>query len=196
MTVVALLCMMANHVAAQNQPPAAAQAPVRSSGPEISVVPLKVQVVISKYQGDKRVSSLPYELTVDAGGRPFGGKASVRMGAQVPVGVAAPGNQGQEAPAPGAPLFKDVGTNIDCTAVAVGQGRYTVTVVIEDTSVYADDQRPDRTSRVNGIPTFRAYRSTNTVVTVGDGRTYPFTMAADKITGEVIKADVTVTVVK
>ncbi len=42
--------------------------------------PLQVQVVISRYQGDKKVSTLPYSLSVEPGR-----KTSLRMGAEVPV---------------------------------------------------------------------------------------------------------------
>ena len=51
-------------------------------------VPLQVQIVMSRYQGEKRISSVPYTLTVNAntlqdegGGRP----SQLRMGARVPV---------------------------------------------------------------------------------------------------------------
>ena len=44
------------------------------------VVPLKVQVVISRYQGEKKVSSMPYNLSMNAGNR-----ANLRMGAKIPV---------------------------------------------------------------------------------------------------------------
>ena len=34
-----------------------------------AIVPLKIQVVLSKYQGEKKISSLPYELTVRTDGK-------------------------------------------------------------------------------------------------------------------------------
>ncbi len=53
------------------------------------LVPLDVQVVVNRYQGDKRVSSLPYTLAVNANDRTI---SSIRMGARVPVsrGATAP----------------------------------------------------------------------------------------------------------
>ena len=37
----------------------------------MQAMPLKIQVVISRYQGDKKISSLPYSLSVTGGrGRP------------------------------------------------------------------------------------------------------------------------------
>src|SRR5687768_11510640 len=55
-------------------------------------VPLQVQVVMSRYQGEKKISSVPFTLSVnantmqDGGGRP----SQLRMGARVPVPRTAP----------------------------------------------------------------------------------------------------------
>ena len=46
------------------------------------IVPLKVQIVISRYQGEKKVSSLPYTLAVNAN---LTNKTSLRVGSQVPI---------------------------------------------------------------------------------------------------------------
>ena len=52
-----------------------------------SIVPLKVTIMLSKYQGDKKVTSMPYELTV----RTDSNNASIRMKTQVPTpGFGAP----------------------------------------------------------------------------------------------------------
>ena len=45
------------------------------------VIPLEVQVVIAKYQGEKRISSLPYILAVNANSS----QAQLNIGAEVPV---------------------------------------------------------------------------------------------------------------
>src|SRR4051812_37392869 len=47
--------------------------------------PLKVTVVLSRYQGDKRVSSMPYVMGVTAGATAPGPKSTLRMGTDVPV---------------------------------------------------------------------------------------------------------------
>ena len=51
-------------VAAQQPPPAPGVKP-----PPPQNVPLELQVVISRYQGDKRVSSLPYVLSLKSSGQ-------------------------------------------------------------------------------------------------------------------------------
>ena len=45
------------------------------------------------------------------------------------------------------------------------------------------------------IPTFKSFLSTNTVI-LKDGQTMQYTTATDKVTGEVTKVDVSVTVLK
>ena len=47
-------------------------------------MPLEVQVVISRYQGDKRVSSMPYVLVVNANAQ---AAIELNMGAEVPIPI-------------------------------------------------------------------------------------------------------------
>ena len=48
-------------------------------------IPLKVTVVLSRFQGEKRMSSMPYVLGVMASGWGAGPKTTLRMGVDVPV---------------------------------------------------------------------------------------------------------------
>jgi hypothetical protein len=170
------------------------------------LVPLKVQIVISKYQGDKKISSLPYTLSVNAndghesigsGGQYSPNKiVRLRMGAQVPVpSMAMPVVDGKQMPTAGPVQYKDVGTNIDCWAWANEDDRFNVSISIEDSSVYADGQTAQGAPRLNDIPTFRSFRSEATVI-LKDGQTSQFTAATDKVSGETTRVDVTITVVK
>src|ERR1051325_8269058 len=127
-------------------PPPVAQAP-RPTPQEraavlASIVPLKVTITLSKYQGDKKVSSMPYELTM----RTDNNKVSIRMGTQVPTptfGSPNPAAADPTRPPPtiGPFVMRDVGTNIDCYASNLDNGLYAVTVTIEDSSIYEDAQR-------------------------------------------------------
>jgi hypothetical protein len=166
------------------------------------IVPVKVKIVLSKYQGERKISSLPYEMAV----RTDGTTSNIRMATQVPVpgmGAALPpappalNADGAAKPAPPAPgrigpfNYHDVGTNIDCRVTNLDTGRYSVTVTIEDSSVYRDDP----SSKATGVPAFRSFRTLNSLI-LRDGQTTEFTAAADKVSGEVIRAEVTLTVVK
>src|SRR5690349_3229901 len=87
-----------------------------------SIVPLNVHVVVSKYQGDRRISSMPYTVTLANDNVRVG----VRMGTKIPV-------QTLTAPGAGAMFnYQDVGTNIDALARSLDSGRFSVTLIIED----------------------------------------------------------------
>jgi hypothetical protein len=180
----------------------AAQDP-QSGGPKAGpLIPLKVQIVVSRYQGEKKVSSLPYTLTVNANdgfisadGRfnPFK-VAQLRTGASVPVPALASPKEGPMGPM-GPVQYKAIGTNIDCTAQSTADGRFRVDISIEDTSVYSEGQTAQGVAKLDDIPSFRTFQSSNSVI-LKDGQSAQFTAAADRINGEVTKVDVTVTVVK
>jgi hypothetical protein len=168
---VLLILAAAVTMAAQNPPPAK------------PMVPLKVQVVIAKYEGDKKVSSMPYTLSVTANAD----RVSLRMGSQIPVPSWTQPTQPNQSPIQNF-TFLTVGTSIDCTATSTDDGRFRVVVHIEDTSVQ------ERAPTIP-VPTLRNFSIEN-AMTLRDGQTAQFTSAADKTTGEVVKVDVTLTVEK
>jgi hypothetical protein len=159
-----------------------------------TATPLKVQVTISRYQGDKKLSSMPYTLSVNTSTSTPGFQevSRLRMGAKVPVmGFATPVVDGQRIAA-GPISYQDVGTNIDCFVSTTEDGRYKVTVTVEDTSVYSEDQSPPT---VKGSPTFRTFVQTNAAI-LRDGQSTQFASATDKVNGETLKIDVMLNVVK
>ena len=153
-----------------------------------SVVPLKLQVVISRYEGEKKISSMPYTLSVNAGR-----KASLRMGTSVPIASTSftPNAAGGAAVNPLTSYnYRDIGTNIDCSTSALDDGRFFVELNIVDNAV---DEQP-RNNAVP-LPSLRNFQSNNSLV-LKDGQTAQFTAAVDKLTGVVTKVDVGLTVVK
>ena len=165
-------------------------------------VDLSVEVTISRYQGDELVSSLPYVLAVTSSTRdrpfgPSGAPSSLRMGAEVPVLTllqpASPDGRSGPAVHGGPFTYRPVGTQIDCFASGVGDDRYRVTVIVEDSSVYGDDATSMETIRAPGAPVFRSFESSNTLV-LRDGQSRQYTAAADRVTGESIRVDVALTV--
>ena len=142
---------------------------------------VKVQVVIARYEGDKKVSSLPYTMSVTANTNE---RASIRMGSQVPV----PSTNTATTPPVTTYQYMNVGTSIDARATLMDDGRFSVVVSIEDSSV--SERRASA-----ALPTLRSFTTQNTVL-LKDGQTGQFTAAADKTTGEVVKVDVTLTVEK
>ena len=163
------------------------------------VVPIDVEIVISRFQGDKKVSSLPYALTVNAkdtseSNRPL---TQLRMGGKVPLPTfqapVGPDGKSPTGMVGGGPVsYEEVGTNIDARARPMGDGRFELTIMVADTAVAASQAPP---SGGSALPVIRTFRSSNNLV-LRDGQTRQFTAAADRITGEVVKVDVTLKVAK
>jgi hypothetical protein len=192
-TVLACVFVLATSVLGQAKPQApapqeraAAPAAAPAEAPR-PLVPLKVQIVLSRMKGDKKVSSLPYVLGVTANDRIA--KTSLRMGVEVPVPT---GN--------GAFSYRSVGTNIDCDAHSTAGDAFRLSVLVQDSSLQFDAQRsnetaPDKTGIVGNVPVFRQFNSSFQIV-LRDGQTTQYTSAVDPISGEVMKIDITLTVLK
>ncbi len=160
------------------------------------LVPLSVDVTVTRYQGEKKISSMPFVLAVNANKLGQAGPALLRMGAKVPVPTvpAPPGTAaGAAASPPPSVNYQDIGTNIDCTAKVVEAG-FELRVSVSDTSVYTNIQ-DTATPTVGNMPVFRSFQSTNTLV-LRDGQSREFTAATDRVSGEVIRIAVTLKVVK
>ena len=147
--------------------------------------PLRVQVVISRYQGDKKVSSLPYTLLVTADERP----TIVRFGLQMPVQTMIKDTASI--------AFRDVGTTLDCTAESQDDGRFKVSLQVEQAAFGSDFERKAiaGTSAPASVPLQSMFRSSN-VMLLRDGQTVQWVAAADPTNGETLKIDVSLAVVK
>ena len=159
-------------------------------------VPLRVQVVVSRFQGDKKVSSVPYTLAVIAND---GDKTSLRMGVDVPVPqtVFQASKTGEN---PGAPItsytYRSVGTNIDCTAKSSDATLFKLDLAVSDTSVFMTPKEGNvAPTTATGMPAFRSFTSSFHML-LKDGQTAQHTTATDAVSGEVLKLDVTLTVLK
>jgi hypothetical protein len=179
--VAGLVLGLTPHAYAQEAEPPARAASLPTS-PVVEI--LRVQIVIAKYQGEKKSASAVYELMVPTNGN----HKMLRVGVQVPLNVA-------QGTGPSTVLFKDVGVAIDCAARPLDGGRYTLDVTVSDSSIYTDDQRPGTPSASGGPPVIRSFQTSSTLV-VRPGVSSQFGVATDKVSGDVTKADVTVTVVK
>jgi len=176
--------------------------PAATPNTALVVMPLKIQVVISRYQGDKKISSLPYSLSVSGGGGrmdptagpAFVGRANLRMGTKVPVPVTTFGPADKSPGAVQSYQYQDVGTNIDCQVWAVDESRFRVEITIDDSSVYPDESK-EPAGAVKGAPSLRSFRASDAMM-LKDGGTAQFTAATDKVSGETVRVDVTLTVIK
>ena len=139
----------------------------------------RVQIVVSRYNGDKRVATQPYELVTVANGQ----RKAIRIGAEVPVDGWVTNDKGASTP------YKNIGTNIICDLSWQEDGRFLVSLHITSSSLYPDDKKP------GARPTFRTYMLEG-MAYLKDGQTAEIATATDGLTGEVIKAEVTVRTIK
>jgi len=172
---------------AQEAAPAATPKVVEKPAPAKGLIPVKLQFVISKYQGEKKISSVPYLLSVNIGGP----RAGLRMGAQVPYATTQV-SDGVKTPSYS---YRDVGVGIDVSnQMLLDSGLYKMDVVIEDTSISSSNQVQGAPS-ISAVPVFRTFRANNSVM-LREGQQMQLTTAADPISGDVMRVDVTLTVVK
>ena len=202
MALIVIVCVSSIGVLVAQEP--AAQAPrqtLPTSPKQNQNIPLELQVVIARYQGDKRISSLPYVLSMKSSivSRDFrpGTAASLRLGSRVPIRtqVLTPAAEGKPASTTNSVSYENVGTNIDAGASALEDGRFEVTITINESSVVTDPQDLKATPGSDSYPVFRSYQSTNTFF-VKEGQTTQFTAASDRVSGEVVRVEVKLTVVK
>jgi hypothetical protein len=196
-TTAALLACAAVAVRAQDNPGTGGPQPTPPRASQ-ALVPLKVTLVISRYQGDKKLSSLPYTLMMTANDRQ---PTRLRLGTQVPVvsTVFAATSAGKEATAPLQSYnYKDVGTNIDCEASTAADGAFKLSLTIADSSVYYPDRTETTVASVvtaAGAPAFRSFNSTFNIL-LRDGQTAQYIAATDTVSGQTLKLDATVNVQK
>lgn len=151
---------------------------------------LKVQVVFTEYEGDKKLKSLPYSLLVTTHTRDTWPEAKIRVGSRVPVYT------GSEH---GSVTYMDVGTNIDCRAEAIAEGQYRIYLNLErswvegDVPVVVEKATPPQAFFRQ--PVVRQYRTELSPI-LKDGQSVETSLATDPLSGKIVKLEVSVSVVK
>lgn len=152
-------------------------------------VPVKLQVVFNRFQGEKKVASVPYTLSATADGEP----TRLHMGIQVPLKF-----EGKDVP--GNVVYKNAGNDLDCRVVALDDGRFKVSCNLRQSSVYTGNSESRAAGSAGGetplLPPILKNFETDALLILRDGQTAQHTAAADPVTGELLKVDVTLTVVK
>jgi hypothetical protein len=161
-----------------------------------SMVPLKLDLVVTRQLGDKKISSMPYSMWVTANAP---GSTRLRMGVQVPVVATVFGSgksENKEKGEAGAGLvpqasytYRDIGANIDVAAISAPDDRYRFNITLNDTGLH------EKADSATGAPMIRNF-SSSFYLLLRDKQTATYTSATDPATGEVLKVDVTLTVLK
>lgn len=180
----------------------AALALVSSAGPvtaqeksAAAITPVKLDLVITRQAGDKKISSMPYTLWLTANAGDRLGSTNLRMGVSVPVPTgtiasAPKDKEGEKTEPIRAFTYRDIGTNIDALANSVADGRFGVSITLNDSGL---NSKGDAGS--GGAPMLRNFQSRFYLV-LKDGQTATYTSATDPATGETLKVDVTLAVLK
>jgi hypothetical protein len=159
----------------------------KPAAPPPEAATLRLQLVVSRYQGEKKVSSLPYVMTVTTDERSRSGRGNIRLGTQVPVSMTSFDKDGKPT---SSVQYRDVGTNIDCAVLGMAEGRFKVDLTVEDSSVDTSTG-----TGIGGAPAFKSFRTSDSMI-LRDGQSVQYSSATDKVNGDVWRVDVTMTVVK
>lgn len=164
-------------LAAGGGPAVAQETKAAAASQALNAVPLKVTVVIGRFQGEKRTGSLPFVMTVNAPGR----TVTMQMGSNVPIPSDTAGN---------AYSWRNVGTNLSCGVANHIDGRFNLRLNITDNQIFTDPP-----GGIKGIPAFQNFVLDNDLW-LRDGQTIQLGTAVDKASGETIRVDVTLNVIK
>ncbi len=165
---------------------------------EVRTTPVKVQIVFTEFEGEKKLKSLPYVLYINAPDAPEWKSSSfvkLRVGSRVPVYTG--GNTGSM-------TYLDVGTNIDGRAAYSGDGRLLLQTKIERSWVEGGVSVPVARSDGSASETSSGHFQEPIVrqfvsefdLKLREGQSVESTMATDPLSGKVLKVDVSFTIVK
>lgn len=163
---------------------------------EITTTPVKVQIVFTEFEGDKKVKSLPYILYTNASDsadlKP--GWTKLRIGSRVPVYAGK--DQWQ---------YVDIGTSIDARGAYISEGHLWLQLSVErswvegDMSVLpvtkSDSAQSDAPDGHFREPIIRSLKS-ELDLKLREGQPVESTVAADPISGKVAKIEISFTTVK
>jgi hypothetical protein len=156
-----------------------------------AMVPLKLDIVISRTAGEKKISSMPYSLWVTANAPAGGALTRLRMGVTVPIlATVFASKEGAESQPMRSYTNRDIGTNIDASASTAADGRYAVGITLNDSGLSAKVD-----GAVEGAPLLRNFTS-HFYLLLRDGQTATYSSATDPVTGETLNVQVTLSVLK
>jgi hypothetical protein len=169
-----------------------------------AIVPAKLQVVLTEYDGAKKISSMPYSIPIVL--KVSALTSSLRMGVRVPVNTTTSKTESSL-------TYVDVGTNIDVSDidyrlnhVLATPGRFTVELRIDRSSLYVPTR--DKDGHTDGgkdwtagepppgnEPMIRQFRG-NVTLLLRDGQEAEATVATDPLTGRVLKVEAVLNILK
>jgi hypothetical protein len=185
-----LLGMLSPIVLAQDKPKTDDKA--RAEAPS---TPIKVQIIFSEFEADKKTKSLPYVMYMNAPDSTEN-RASwtkFRIGSRLPIYVGK--NEMQ---------YVDVGTNVDARAAYTGDSHILLQLILERSWVEgevsvpvtkADASPSDPSGGHFQEPILRGFKS-ELDMKLREGQPVESTVATDPISGKVVKVEISFAAVK
>jgi hypothetical protein len=179
------LCLPLQQVWAQDKAQEKPKAEERAK----PAIPVKVQIVFAEYDGEKKISSMPYTFMAVTDER-MGGyySTSLRTGVRVPIEI-----DGKDQKT----TYMDVGSNIDCGVRSEEDGRFRVYLVFDRSALYPN-KSPDGERLVaepNGQPLVRQFRTQENLI-LKDGQTSENILSTDPLNGHTMRVSVTINALK
>jgi len=163
--------------------PVSAQTPAPASAAQSPMATLKLTVVISRFSGEKKIGNLPFVLLLT----PTDSGTTVQMSSSVPVPetVAKDGVQSY--------AYRTVGTNITASSKEGSSGQYLVNLAISDSQMLGDAAAPSEAAK--GLMRTQQF-SSSVRLPLKDGQVITYNAATDKLTGDLVRVEVTLNVLK
>lgn len=154
------------------------------------ITPVKIQITLTEYDGEKKVAVLPYSLLMNSEKGSYTSYSNfLRVGVRVPLAGLDKDGKAQ---------YVDIGSNIDCGVTTEDEGRFSMRLNIERSSLYGakkDDEKAAISAAETGQPLVPTFRS-QSLVALKDGQTTEVMSAADPLNGHVFRINVTLVVQK
>jgi hypothetical protein len=142
---------------------------------------LRVQFVETRQHGDQTIATRPYAFVFHADDKP----AKLFVGTEVPL-------TGTDKGEPTL-IFKNVGIELEATAKALPDGRYSLDARFEEGSLLGAAGTA-ATSSIRDNPILQRVLSASQL-TIREGETVPFAALVDPVTGDRVRVDVTLVAV-
>jgi hypothetical protein len=175
------LCLPSLQLRAQEKPKAEERVKVPT--------PVKVQIVFTEYDGEKKISSMPYAFTVITDEK-LGGNysTSLRTGIRVPIQT-----EGKDQKT----TYMDIGSNIDCGIRTEDDGRFHLYLIFDRSMLYPNKSAEGErmVAEPNGLPLVRQFRTSENLI-LKDVQTSENLLSTDPLNGRTFRVSVTINVQK
>jgi hypothetical protein len=174
--------------------PLGAQEKPKPEEKAVHATQLKVQIVFTEFEGDKKVKSMPYTSVFAMDPNHPADSMKLRIGSRVPLFTGKDGGL----------QYIDIGTNLDCTADRLDEGKFGLRIALERSWIQGDvpipiDQSIQAQAGTSGgqfkEPVIGQYKTTEYLI-ARDGQTVETTVATDPLNGRQLKIELTLNVLK